>query len=159
MLTDALNSAGYYGSRYLSAPGGFAVVTQLERIDADGDPVAEAQRWTPEGAAASGGWTLTGYLRALVSAPVGYFRVIAVVVSDQPFASAPEPATVEWLRAWSGIGLNMLPADVRDRAYADEDAVTVLVYEFEKSGDARRSCCPAGIARRSTCGTRRWPRI
>ncbi len=133
VLTEALNAAGYYGSRYLSAPGGFAVVTQLERIDADGDPVAE-DRWTPEDAAASGGWTLTNYLRALVSAPVGYFRVIAVVVSDQPFASAPEPATVEWLRAWSGIGLNTLPADVRDQAYADADAVTVLVYEFEKTG-------------------------
>jgi hypothetical protein len=89
-IQAALGGAGYSGSTYWSVPGGFAIVTPLEQTDANGAPLGEQVRWI---AAIAGmrAFSLSEYLRALFTAPPGYFRVLVFVVSPQPFAPTDAP--------------------------------------------------------------------
>jgi hypothetical protein len=116
-------------------------VTPLEQIDSSGQPVAEDARWTLHSVAART-LSLTEYLRALFSAPRGFYRVIAIVISDRPFAYGPDEAVFDELREWARAGLNVLPAPVRVRLYGESHDITVLVYEFEREEAGSRIILP-----------------
>jgi hypothetical protein len=45
-ISKALDTGGYFERSFFGAPGGFAMVTRLERINRDGTPTDEAERWT-----------------------------------------------------------------------------------------------------------------
>ena len=128
-LAAALEKSGYAEMKYYAVPNGFALVTRLEQIEADGRPKPEPDRWSSNSPAFR---SLSDYLRALFSANPGHYRMIVLIVTDVPFAESEtkvsEAEAVEWLRA----GLNRLPPEIAERPYNPDVVSTALIYEFEK---------------------------
>ncbi len=65
-LRQALDKAGYAEISYFLIPAGFALVTRLEQINADGTPKSKEIRWLPI-ASKPRVFSMTDYLKPLVS--------------------------------------------------------------------------------------------
>ncbi|HET9166971.1 MAG TPA: hypothetical protein VFP11_13315 [Candidatus Angelobacter sp.] len=130
-LIAALGTNGYMERSYYSAPDGFALVTRLEQIEADGRPKSGQQRWTI-GSMSFHEFSLRDYLRALFTANSGHYRVIVFILSDVPFSQAKETVTSEQAGGWLRAGMNTLPASIGAKSYSSRHDCTVLIYEFDK---------------------------
>lgn len=136
LLVSALQDARYPHHAYLAVPNGFALVAQLEQIQSDGTPVTP-NRWD-NALPSMANMGFLEFLRALVVAPTGHYRVIAFIVTDVPWQqSAPRP-TEEQAQQWLSTGLNALPAAVRDMPYTTGYQSTALVYQFAKDANGPR---------------------
>ncbi len=127
----ALTVAGYHDVAYFGVPDGFALVTRIEQTDGHGAPLSDEARWSIA-IVAMKSFSIEEYIRALLTSPVGYFRVIVLVTSSKPFNFSGARARLETIEQWSRSGLNSLPDAVRKRIYTEEHQTTALVYEFEK---------------------------
>ena len=130
-LRAALRVAGYDDLGYFAVPNGFAAVTRLERIEPTGEPVADASRWQMT-VPADPSFSLFDYLRALLTAQTGHFRVIAFVVTPTPFTGSPGEVDAVSARRWASTGRNALPPPMRSQVFTADYSVTALVYEFSK---------------------------
>jgi hypothetical protein len=130
-LTANLSSVGYSGSTYWGVPGGFALVTPIEQTNANGAPLDGRKRWCVS-VAWMKSFSLSEYLKALFTAPPGYFRVLVFITSTEPFAPSGARMTLETIERWSGGGLNVLPEKIRGQPLTKRHRITVLVYEFIK---------------------------
>jgi hypothetical protein len=133
-ILKALEQGGYVErSFFLTEAGGVALVTQLERINDDGSPVSESQRW-PGGeqhfASTEG---LFQFLRGLFYVDPGHYRVIVFVLQDLPFAQSSKKITAQEAQAWLTSGANVLPPDIARRPFGGGHC-TVLIYEFASDG-------------------------
>jgi hypothetical protein len=136
LLESALVVERYPDYAYLAVPNGFALVAQLEQIQQDGTP-AKPNRWSP-GLPSMATMGFVEFLKALVVAPTGHYRVIAFIVTDVPWQqNAPRP-TEEQALQWLSTGLNALPAAVSDMRYTANYQSTALVYEFAKDESGAR---------------------
>ncbi len=139
-LEGSIASAGYLEPRYLGAGcNGFAIMLDLEQIDADGARKPGAAGFAPS--TAEPGFTLAGYLKRLFYAPPGYYRQIVLVVSDQGIAATTPVPTPGELRAIAKDGSAALPPGYARLPFSWKYKVVALVYEFQKGpadGDARQ---------------------
>jgi hypothetical protein len=139
-LEGSIASAGYLEPSYLGAGcNGFAIMLDLEQIDAAGARKPGAAGFAPSTAEA--GFTLAGYLKRLFYAPPGYYRQIVLVVSDQGIAAATSAPTPGELRAIAKDGSAALPPRYGKLAFSWKYKVVALVYEFQKGpadGDAKQ---------------------
>lgn len=73
VLADALRESGYWEQVYYRIPdsNGIARVTRLERIEADGSPVAGQDRFI--GALRSSTFSLGNYIKELLFEPAVFF--------------------------------------------------------------------------------------
>ena len=134
-ITEALDAANYYQKSYFDIPGGFAIVTQLEKIGADGAPETDG-RWlmTEEGA----GFSLITYMKRLLFADPGHYRLIIMTVTDIPFSPTEGAAVdVDAAAALVQKGNVMLSAHLKRRPLSRDHICTALIYEFRKSGSSR----------------------
>jgi hypothetical protein len=132
----ALDHLGYAQRAYFRAPGGYALVTRIERIEPDGRPRAGAERWALDESAA-GIFSITDYLRALFLARPGYFRVLVFTVTPQPFSTSGPPVTSAEAIVWLQTGFNRLPEEIAEIAVASAPfACTALIYEFERAAES-----------------------
>ena len=130
-MEAALGSNGYTELSYFAVPGGFALLTQIERINPDATAAVE-QRWNVVVAPVSlRSFTLEAYLRALLQKDSGFFRVIVFIFSSEPFSSSGKKVPVKEAMKWIDQGSNTLPRDVASRPYGEDMVCTALVYEFE----------------------------
>jgi hypothetical protein len=129
-LSTALQSQGYVAMSWFRIPHGFALVTQLEQIKADGTPVPPPGRWGDR-LRAERIHNLKDYLRGLFVAPAGRFRLLVFLVTS---ATVPlgEPVQREEARAWLSAGSLALDPATGAQTYTPEHKVFVLIYEFEK---------------------------
>jgi hypothetical protein len=130
-LNQALSHTGYVERSYYNVPGGFAVVTRMERIYDDGRPDPAPERWQVN-AAYMHPLSLNDYVHALFSARVGYYRVLVFVVTDQPFRSGPATMTASAAQSLLVSGANVPAADVMKQPVPPNYACTALIYEFRK---------------------------
>ncbi len=130
-LNQALNHTGYVERSYYNVPGGFAVVTRIERIYDDGRPDPAPERWQVN-AALTRPLSLADYIHALFSARVGYYRVLVFVVTDQPFRSGPATMTASAALNLLAGGANVPAAGVMKQPVPPNYACTALIYEFRK---------------------------
>ena len=135
-LVAPLRASGYWEYSFHRAPNGFALVTRLERINADGSQVAESLRYRRPGDRES--FSLSSYIRRLFFAPEGYYRLIVFVVTDRPFTATgkpiEEPAALRLLRD----GANVLPPEFKRMEFSAAHSIDALIYEFRKRpGDKR----------------------
>jgi len=127
----ALVANGYVELSYFAVPGGFTLVTQLERINADATPAAE-QRWNIEVAPVSlKAFSLQAYLRALLQKDAGFFRVIVLMFTSEPFTASGKKVPPDDAMKWINQGANTLPAAVARMPYGEDMTCTALIYEFE----------------------------
>ena len=137
-LRQALSRAGYDDVGYYGVPGGFALVTRLEQVDAGGRALGGSARWSTR-VQPAGGFSLLRLIRALVAAEPGHFRTLLFIVTSQPFATSARRAKLETISQWSSAGLNLLPPPVSRQSFTGDHRVTALVYEFEKAPGAREA--------------------
>jgi hypothetical protein len=131
----ALLRSGYREYAYYAIPGGFALVTRLERIDAQGQSMPPKLRWLPNQTPVNPFAAFSDYLSALAKATPGYYRVIVFIVSPEEII--PEQA----LRTSTGMekpfedGVKSLPTDLQNRLFTSADHCTALIYKFKKSNE------------------------
>ncbi len=133
-ISSALHSAGYDERSYFGVPGGFAVVTRLEKMDADGYP-DYYDRWASSLAPISiVDFSLTKYLEALFGTPQGHYRVFVFIVSEETVVPSGTPIAQEEAQTWFIGGANRLPNQMEGLPYTREHTTTVYIYEFIQSG-------------------------
>jgi len=139
-LEGSIAAAGYLEPKYLGAGcAGFAIMLDLEQIDADGARKPGAAGFASS--TAEPGFTLSSYVKRLFYAPPGYYRQIVFVVSDQGIADTTPVPTPGELRAIAKDGSASLPPAYEALQFDWKYKVVALVYEFEKGpadGDARQ---------------------
>jgi len=135
ILEDSLSHAGYVEESFYFVPGGFALVTRLEQIEADGKPKPEAVRWLPS-VPRRGVFSLGDYLSMLFRANPGYYRVIVFVVTDVPFVQGDDVTTRELAAQWLREGASNLSEPFDRQPFTLRTTCVALIYEFEKlNGD------------------------
>jgi hypothetical protein len=132
ILERALRAADYPKWSYSSVPNGFALVTQMEQIGADGTPSPKPARWSANLPWVSN-MTLLEFLRALINAQPGYYRVIVFIVTNRPWSRTGSRATGKEADQWLTEGFVWLPKAIGTVPYGPDYRTTVLVYEFEKN--------------------------
>jgi hypothetical protein len=138
-LTSALDAKGYFEKSYYQVPGGFAVVTRLEQIEADGRSKTVPERWSVDPPRLTN-FSLDGY-SALFSASSGYYRIIVFIVTNVPFAQSDKRFSQQEASAWLHSGLNELPESIGLLHYPPDIACTVQIYEFMSTG--KKDSAPA----------------
>jgi hypothetical protein len=134
-LSKALSNSGYVRKKYHEIPGGFAMVTQLERIRSDGSP--HRKRWLTEGSPSI--FSLEEYIKALFTANRGYFRIIVFTVTPYEFRQHETTTKREEAVGWLNRGFSTLPDSIREREYPEGQLpdILALIYEFEKHGSGK----------------------
>ncbi|PTL76546.1 hypothetical protein [Vitiosangium sp. GDMCC 1.1324] len=136
-LSNALLAEGYSQQAWFRIPQGFALVTQLEQIHADGTPVPPPDRWgdrlRPEKIR-----NLRDYLMGLFVAPAGRFRLIVFLVTS---ATVPRGAPIgrEEAEQWLLSGTLELDRAMRAEPYTLDHKVLVFIYEYEKPSSSARA--------------------
>lgn len=130
VLVEALEQRGYFERGFFRVPGGFALATKLERIDDNGSPAPEANRWAQGNVPAE--FSLSAILRRLAGVPPGRFRVLVFIVTPEPFGSGGEPVSGSVAESWVTEGFNQLPREFRQVPVDADTACTLLVFEFER---------------------------
>jgi len=120
-----------YEYRYFSAPGGFALVSRIERMSPDGSSEPPPARWDT---GIRFGSSLTEYFAGVFSAPKGYFRVFVLVVTDDDFSQSGKPASRSEALNWMRDGRNRLSPEIAGKSAGPEVRCTALIYEFVSEG-------------------------
>lgn len=135
-LVRELDRQHYVGRSYFSVPQGFALVTQVERIDSAGRPAASNMRWVtgPVGLLdPAHRFSLSAIVNALRNADPGRYRAIVFLVTTANRTTGESEAGFAQAEGWSGAGGDTLPANLRATRLTPNHHVTVLVYEFARS--------------------------
>jgi hypothetical protein len=133
-ILAALEQNGYVErSFFRTAPGGVALVTRLERINDDGSPSAENERWAAASQPLESTRSLLDLLQGLFFVDPGHYRVIVFVLQDLPFSQSAETITAQQAHAWLTSGANVLSPEIAALPFAGGH-VTVLIYEFASDG-------------------------
>lgn len=130
-LERALSEAKYPRWSYSSVPNGFALVCQMEQIESDGTPRSDPARWSTDLPWVDN-MTLLEFIKALANATPGYYRVIAFIVTNQPWSRIGERPTGAAAERWLAKGFNWLPQSIGELTYGPDYRTTALVYEFKK---------------------------
>lgn len=139
-LRVRLASRGYTSAGYFRTATGFAVVTQLERVDEDGVPIAGPQRWARQKDTAR--WALNDFARKFWRGEDGRYRMFLFVVEEEPFGRAGYPASQQDVDRWQDSGDVGLTARLRARPITDQTTLSVLIYEFAMSKGLVRELKP-----------------
>ncbi len=133
-LREALEAAGYYQQTYYSIPGGFLLATETERIAEDGGTLpAEERNRRPGDESDESLWA--GIRDLFLERPPTLYRYIAIVVTNQPFATAmQEELDTEEAVARTQGGSSNLTRQARSIPFSDDFQVTALIYEFQNDG-------------------------
>ena len=142
-LDRALGQARYEPPAYYAIPGGFAMATRMEQIQEDGTPVDDALRWSTE-VPPRKIKSLGDYLRALLSAPEGFYRVIVFTFTDRPVATSSVEVSEADALAWGSDGGDRLPDSVASQPFTRQHRCLVLVYEFQKVAGSEPTPHPDG---------------
>jgi hypothetical protein len=130
-IERAFDTAGYSERSFYWIPGGFALVSRIEQIRADASPMA-AGRWA---VTMPPPHSFNDYIKALFSAPPGYYRVIVFVVTDQSFSATNREPSRDEAADWLSRGAIRLPSELAARPYTSEHYTAALIYEFERKRD------------------------
>ncbi|MDV3458646.1 hypothetical protein RZN05_16730 [Sphingomonas sp. HF-S4] len=134
-LRVQLSRAGYDRRSYFAVPGGFALVTQPERFDADGRSAAEPKRWVLEPSALIDWSQLANprsWLSAFRNADPGRYRVIVFLVSTASSTSGSEQVSLPEAQQWLDRGADVLPPSIAGVPIGPAHHFSVLVYEFAR---------------------------
>ena len=133
-IEAALKRARYEYSFY-GVPNGFAVVARLERIDDEGATVAGDRRFLPPDAREA--FDLTRYVSSLFFVSPGYYRMIALIVTDQPIVADGAPFDQSRAMRMPSAGATALPQSFSEQSFSPDHRVYALIYEFRKDANTR----------------------
>jgi hypothetical protein len=134
-LNIALEKCGYYEKSYFWVPGGFALVTRMERIYPDGTPYENEDRWSAE-LNPLNKFSLVDIIKALFTANQGHFRIIVFIVSSRfnrmdTAKILTQKEAVQLLPT----GWTDLPDFIGEMEYKELNYCRALIYEFVKQNN------------------------
>lgn len=135
-LVAELRRRGYVDPRYYAAPLGCGVVlvTGIERILSDGAPADDDERFLAPGEETD--FNLADFLRRILFAQPGYFRVFVFALGDSPliFETTLQPTVSAAVAAQSllDLGAAAPPDELATASLTREMFLEVAVYEFER---------------------------
>lgn len=133
-IVEALQTSGYLEkSFYQTDPGGVALVTRLEKIQDDGAPAPDQDRWPLELNPSPSG--LADFLRGLFFVKPGHYRVIVFFLQDIPFSPSTNRLTAEDAQKLVNEGANMLPPEIASKPFGT-GRCTAYIYEFKSTGSS-----------------------
>jgi hypothetical protein len=135
-IAAVFRETGYSDYGFYRVDGGFAIVARLEKIKADGTPDPNGRHYDPTDSQPFG---FAGFIAQLIYGPEGFYRVIVLIVSDQPVIAEGGPPTVASAEAWFVRAADRLPPEYAALPFTSEHAVTAIIYEFEKGGSPDKS--------------------
>jgi len=116
---------------------GFVVVTQLENFrKSDGRPIGDRFAFNPRPDRPR---TLGEYIKALLWAPEGLYRIIALVVTSGSLAVADSFPTEVQVQGWMGGGVRSIPGGLRDRLLPADAQCEALIYEFKRPRELKQN--------------------
>lgn len=125
LLTDNAYTFGYY-----RVPGGFALITRMEKLDTStGGPLNGSSRWGPP----------AHYVNVkfedifAITRSIGYYRIFAFIVTDDPPFTKPSSETYNYAERWAREGAPALPSEIKNHPIQSKHVLIVMVYEFEKT--------------------------
>ena len=133
-ISSAMADAGYEQRSYFwldkDHRPGFAIITHIEQIQADGVPV-RAGRWSFD-LPSYGPFSIQTFLKALTSADPGNYRLIALVLSKVPFEEKKEPITPEQVEALDRGPKFLARTTDSDVIVTTDYHCIAYIYEFER---------------------------
>jgi hypothetical protein len=138
----ALLNNGYREYAYYAIPGGFALVTRMERIDDNGQSMPLKQRWAPNQTPIHPFTNFSAYFAMLAKAKPGKYRVIIFMVSSEELILGRTTPNCIGMKKSFADGISSLPADMSNRPYTFGDHGDALIYLFNKSDDMTISVIP-----------------
>lgn len=132
MLTRILNQADYWEYSIYPAPGGFAIVTRVERFKRDGTTPAPDERFILNDNL--GHLSFSEYVKGLVFAPEGLYRTITFVVTDRIIDSYSKELSRQSALDFVATGPSGLPDSTAGQGFTPRHSITVLIYEFRTGG-------------------------
>jgi HEAT repeat protein len=143
-LAAALEATGFEENGVFEVPGGFALVTRVERIHEDGSPDL-TDRWTDS---KSVPLDLTDYLGTLFLHRPGQFRLIVfLVTTEDALADTRSAPSEEWARSLYLVGARVLPHKIGELPVASQHC-HVLIYHFERRHGAAVVLYPSSLSTR-----------
>lgn len=138
-LSAAISGAGFQQSSYLGVGcNGFAIILDLEHIEADGTRKSGADGFAPPSQQPE--FSLGSFFVRLFHAKPGYYRQIVIVVSDEAIGAPTAPPSASALRRLAEDGASALPPAFARIPLTWQYKVIAAVYEFRKgevNGDAQ----------------------
>lgn len=128
-LRRILQDAGYSQLSYFSAPGGFYLATQVEKVDAFGAPERGPERFDVNTNASAS--SIRDYFNQLLYDRVGYYRLFLFSVVSRPQEKGSGPASFEDISRWGQTGCDALPASVLTMKIGGNYNYFVYSYVFE----------------------------
>jgi hypothetical protein len=125
ILSTALENKGYHFQYYSIPKQGFAIITQMERCNADGTSNNDA-RWDIEFKNVTG---FVDYFNRLFTGKKGLCRTIVFLVSNGSF-SYGERVEKDDATGLLSNGLLSLPGSFGDRDLKDHN-ISAIIYEFQ----------------------------
>ncbi len=133
IISLALNVGDYSTKNYYTFIDGFALVTQIEKLNDDASPLSGEERWRIGSSDLFNDFSLAKYFKALFFAKKGYYRIFVFLVTSQVLTFDTE-YELDYSKAqeWLNKGLTFLPPELGNlEAHSPEFKCTVLVYEFK----------------------------
>jgi len=130
-LEAALSRSGYVDRSYYSIVHGFALVTRIEQINADGTSKENDVRWRFHHRAPAK-FDLRAYLQSLLMAQPGIYRVIVFTVTDVPTMQSAASPSLDEVNAWLSGGMNFLPSFIGNNEFTEDYHCTAYIYEFSR---------------------------
>ncbi len=133
IISLALNVGDYSTKNYYTFIDGFALVTQIEKLNDDASPFSGEERWRIGSSDLFNDFSLAKYFKALFFAKKGYYRIFVFLVTSQPLTFDTEyELDYSEAQEWLNKGLTFLPPELGNlEARSPEFKCTVLVYEFK----------------------------
>ncbi len=131
-LVLAMDKCGYEKSYYAVLNDGFAIVTRIEQIEANGAPMKGGERWSLEVRGLEFSRFLDSqYWSDFFGTKVGYFRLFVFIVTPHPFSAEGEKLTLERAQDWLNEGSTDIPNSIGQLVYSSNYRCEALIYEFE----------------------------
>lgn len=129
---NIFNKKGYGEHlHYYYVQSGFAVTTDLEKIDKDGSPVSGSKRWSVS-VGGNGSFSLYETFKSIFFATESDFRIIGLVISPSAAAVQSNTASVGAMQDLLKYSYPSLPKDLEIFSLPQK-TLTVLIYDFHQS--------------------------
>ncbi len=134
LIINSLDKSGYRfkPNKYFYTPNGFALVTELEKVDCEARPLEGNDRWNVNPSEFEKNFTLLDYLRSLVFKEEGLYRLFVFLVTDDLNPSKSIEPTLEETQGWVVSGSARLPQSIASIPLNDHHYFRAYVYEFSK---------------------------
>jgi hypothetical protein len=131
-IENALKKSGYYEKSYYQIPNGYALVTRIEKMEFDGAPAAETERWNVNDTGSSGSFDFLSYFKSLFTAETGHYRIIVFLVTSDDVQMTERVMLMSEGQDFLSSGLNRLPSEFDIMPFTEDHYCTALIYEWYK---------------------------